>query len=84
VGRATHHKFIGVTSFLQASVVEGAMGVEALTQGDVLLGRRAQAELVGASHFSPSHWCWVYRVTVVSATSPSDAATYDVDQRTRR
>ena len=83
VGRMAHHAFVGVASFLKGGVVEGAVGVETVAQGDVLRGRWAQTEREGTSHCGSSHWCSRERVTVAPATSPTDTAKYDVDQRAR-
>jgi hypothetical protein len=41
VGGAPNDAFVGVASFLQGDVVQRAVGVEALSEGDVLFGRGA-------------------------------------------
>ena len=57
VRRTLDDALIGVPALLQRGVVELPVRVQALPESHVLLGCRAQPELVGPPHAASSHWC---------------------------
>jgi hypothetical protein len=72
-----------VPAFLQRSVIEFAMPIQTMLQGDVLPGGRAHPEIECPPHATTSHWCWMYRRTVGSDTYPrDDEAKDEVDDNT--
>ena len=74
----------GIPAFLERSVVDLTVGLQAAFESHVLSGSRAQSELAGPSHAALSHWCSMHRRTVCSETYPADAPKHDFDHRTSR